>query len=82
MNKLLKTIVLNLPALKQLTTTPKTYQKEIAHVSIALAANLVYTGYASCGSLTCVPAEHWLLLVTAVVALIARLKAKQEEKPV
>lgn len=80
MIKLLKAIVPNPPALKQLVAKPKTYQKGLGHVAIAMAANLVYADYASCGSLTCVTAEHWLLLITVVVALIARLNAKHEEE--
>lgn len=66
---------------RQLFTKPKTYQKEIAHVTVAMAANLVYADYASCGSLVCVTPEHWALLVTANAALIARLNAKHREKP-
>jgi len=68
-----------IPLIKQVATKPKTGQKEVTGLGIGAAAYLVYGDYMACGGLECVSAEHWGILVSAVVILLTRLNAKRKE---
>ena len=75
----LKVILPNLPAIKQVLTRPKTGVKEATGITIGMAIFLVYGDYTACGGFSCVSAANWGILVTSVIALIARLNAMAGE---
>ena len=72
--------------MKQLKTKPKTMVKEFTTIGVGTSLYFIGMDLESCGqvidfaSFSCVTPDHWSMLITSSLALIARLNGKRKDE--
>jgi len=70
--------------IKQLKTRPKSGVKEVSGIGIIAALSFIANDATTCAldgisALSCVPIDHWSMLIVSALALVARLNGKRNE---